>query len=215
MFRPKQRGMATAGQTLAGELVSRAPEAGREATRVPLADSPEWFSGLVHQHLRRVFGVLYRIVNNRADAQDLAQDVFLKAYQRRHQLRDPERALPWLLRIASNAGIDFQRARAVERVPEAWTEELEPGPPAPSPEQALVQHERQQLLREALKVLAPKERTALVLRDLEGLSGAEVARALGCSEITVRTHIASARIKLRRYLEKAGRRPAPQGQEIS
>jgi len=207
--------MATAGQTLAGELVSRAPEAGREATGVALADSPEWFAGLVRQHLRRVFAVLYRIVNNRADAQDLAQDVFLKAYQRRHQLRDLERALPWLLRIASNAAIDFRRARAVERVPEAWTEELEPGSPAPSPEQALVQHERQQLLREALKVLAPKERTALVLRDLEGLSGAEVARALGCSEITVRTHIASARIKLRRYLEKAGRRPAPQRQEIS
>lgn len=206
MFRPKDQGMAAAGQTLAGELVSRATDEGREPAGVCLADSPEWFSGLVRQHLRRVFAVLYRMVNNRADAQDLAQDVFLKAYLRRRQLRDPERALPWLLRIASNAAIDFQRARAVQRVPEAWNQELEPGPLGPSPEQQLVRQERERQLHEALRVLAPKERAAIVLRDLEGLGSAEVARVLGCSQITVRTHIASARIKLRRYLTKVQRR---------
>lgn len=206
--------MATAGQTLAGEVVSRAAEAGCDRPAGSLTDSPEWFSGLVQQHLGRVFGVLYRMVGNCADAQDLAQDVFLKAYLRRRQLRDPERVLPWLLRIASNAAIDFRRARAVAPVSEEWNEELHPGPLAPSPEQQLVREERERRLREALQVLSPKQRAAIVLRDLEGLSGAEVAQALGCSQITVRTHIANARIKLRRALLKSQRMAPKEEQEI-
>lgn len=205
MDRPKQQGMATAGETLAGKIVSQRGGEDRALAAAFPADASEWLSGLVQQHLRRVFAVLYRIVGNRADAQDLSQEVFLKAFQRRHQLRDPERVLPWLLRIASNAAIDFQRARAVQRDPQPWSEELHSGPPGPSPEHLLVQQEREQRLHDALKVLSPKERAAIVLRDLEGMSGAEVARTLGCSQITVRTHIASARIKLRRFLSRKER----------
>ena len=208
MSRPKQREMATVGETLTGRVASGAIVDSRAATSVSVTDSPDWFAELVQQHLRRVFAVLYRMVGNRADAQDLAQEVFLKGFQRRHQLRDPDRALPWLLRIAANAAIDFQRARAVARLPEAWNQELEPGPLAPSPEQQLVLQEREERLHQALRVLSPKERAAIVLRELEGLSGPEVARALGCSQITVRTHIASARIKLRRVLQKTQARVA-------
>ena len=214
MDRPKQREMATAGETLAGRVPSGAVAEARQATAVSVTDSPEWFSELVRYHLRRVFALLYRMVSNHADAQDLAQEVFLKAFQRRHQLRDPDRALPWLLRIAANTAIDFQRGRAAERRTEAWSEELEPSSLAPSPEQQLVWQERERRLHEALRVLSPKERAAIVLRDLEDLTGAEVARALGCSQITVRTHIASARIKLRRVLEKTQARVAHPAKEI-
>ena len=198
MDRPKQRGMVTAGETLAGEILPRAVEGARTSAPVS-GDATDWFAGLIEQHLRRVFAVLYRTVGNSADAQDLAQEVFLKAFQRRHQLRDPDRVLPWLLRIAANAAIDFQRARAAQRQ-DAWDDTLEPQSPEISAESRLVQQERQKRLHRALRLLSPKERAAIVLRDLEGLSGAEVAGALGCSQITVRAHIASARIKLRRIL---------------
>ena len=207
MDRPKQREMATAGETLAGRVAPGAVAEASQSSAVSV-DSPKWFSELVGYHLRRVFALLYRMVGNRADAQDLAQEVFLKAFQRRHQLRDPDRALSWLLRIASNTAIDFQRGRAAERRTEACSGELEPESLLPSPEQQLVWQEREQRLHEALRTLSPKERAAIVLRDLEGLSGAEVARALGCSQITVRTHISSARIKLRRVLEKTQARVA-------
>jgi len=198
MDRPKQRGMVTAGETLAGEILPRAVEGGRTPPLVS-AEATDWFAGLVAQHLRRVFAVLYRMVGNSADAQDVAQEVFLKAFQRQQQLRDPERVLPWLLRIAANAAIDFQRARAAQRQ-EPWDDTLEPRSPEISPESRLLQQERQRRLHRALRLLSPKERAAIVLRDLEGLSGAEVAGALGCSRITVRAHIASARVKLRRIL---------------
>jgi RNA polymerase sigma-70 factor (ECF subfamily) len=190
--------MTTAGETLAGEILPRAMEGGRTSAPV-LAEATDWFAGLVQQHLRRVFAVLYRIVGNSADAQDLAQDVFLKAFQRRQQLRDPDRVLPWLLRIAANAAIDFQRSRTAERQ-DPWDDTLEPRSPEISAESRLVQEERGKRLHRALRLLSPKERAAIVLRDLEGFSGAEVAGALGCSRITVRAHIASARIKLRRIL---------------
>ena len=192
--------MVAAEETLG--MAPRAAEAARESPPVSQADSPEWFPELMRQHLRRVFAVLYRIVDNRADAQDLAQEVFLKAFLRRHQLRDPERALPWLLRIASNAAIDFRRSRTALHASEAWNEDAPPGFPPPSAEQQMIQDERERRLHQALQILSPKERAAIVLRDLEGLTGAEVARNLGCSQITVRTHIASARIKLRRFLGK-------------
>lgn len=202
--------MAAAQDTVADEMVSSLAEQERGAAAMSSVDSPEWFSGLVKQHLRRVYGMLYRMVGHREDAQDLAQDVFLKAYQRRHQLREAARVLPWLLRIASNAAIDFQRSRAVTRFPEEWNDDLQTDAGPLSPEQQLLRDERGQRLHRALRLLSPKERAAIVLRDLEGLSGIEVARALGCSPITVRTHIASARMKLRRALSAPRRERAPE-----
>jgi RNA polymerase sigma-70 factor (ECF subfamily) len=200
--------MATAGEPLAGEMAALAAGVDRtpaEVRRGGPGEEAEWLAGLVHQHLRRVFSVLYRVVGNRADAQDLSQDVFLKAYERRGQLRDPGRVLPWLLRIASNAAIDFQRSRTAQGPADSLDDSFELRSPELSPEHLAVREERERRLHQALRRLGPKERAAIVLRDLEGLSGAEVAQALGCSQITVRTHIASARIKLRRYLKEGAR----------
>lgn len=200
MIRPQKAGMATAEGTLAGKAVSAAAEEMRPSAAGAPAGA-EWFTALVERHLGRVLTLLNRIVGNYADAQDIAQEVFLKAYQRQHQLRDPERVRAWLMRIASNAAIDFLRARGAEGTCRTLNEQVDTGPPVPSPEQQYVRDERQRRLHDALRLLAPKERAAIVLRDLEGLSGPEVAKALGCSPVTVRTHIASARIKLRRFFE--------------
>jgi RNA polymerase sigma-70 factor (ECF subfamily) len=167
-----------------------------------------WFAPLVRSHSRRVFGLLYRMVGNAGDAQDLTQDVFLKAWVHREQLRDPARAISWLLRIAANAAIDFQRARLPHRTGASLDDErhgeLRDSMRAPGlePQEEALRSERHRRLWAALKVLSPKERAAVVMRDLEGLPNQEVAAALGCSMITVRTHIASARIKMRKHLLK-------------
>ena len=153
-------------------------------------------------NLRRVFLLIYRMVGNVADAQDLTQEAFIKALQRREQLKDAEKAAHWLSRIATNTAIDFLRRHGratfvdLDELPEPLTSS-----PRESPEQLLLRGERLNYLEDGLRLLTARERAALLLRDVEGLPAEEVARQLNCSKATVRSHIANARIKFRRYME--------------
>ncbi len=156
----------------------------------------------VSDNLRRVFLQIYRIVGNVADAQDLTQEAFIKALQRQEQLKDEQKAAHWLSRIATNTALDFLRRHG--RVTMCEMDEA-PESPAESPEDILLRHEHRDYLEDGLRTLTSRERTALVLRDIEGLPAEEVARRLDCSKATVRSHIANARIKFRRYLAKRKR----------
>lgn len=164
-------------------------------------------SRFISDNLRRVFLLIYRIVGNVADAQDLTQEAFIKALQRQDQLKDAEKAAHWLSRIASNTAIDFLRRHGkvnfceIEKLAEPLRE------PSESPEQAVLRSEHRAYLEVGLEGLTARERTALILRDVEGLPAEEVARQLNCSKATVRSHIANARIKFRRYVEKNRRGP--------
>jgi RNA polymerase sigma-70 factor (ECF subfamily) len=71
-----------------------------------------------------------------------------------------------------------------------------------SPEQRVLRSERKERLDAGLKILTDRERTAILLRDVEDMPAEEVAERLQCSKATVRSHIANARVKLRRYLER-------------
>ena len=153
----------------------------------------------VQQHLRRVFLLIYRIVGNVDDAQDLAQETFIKALQRQGQLKDLEKAASWLSRIAANTAIDFLRRNKrmsftdVNELMETRTSEMD------TPEQLLLRGERKLHLDGGLAALTERERMALLLRDVEDMPAEQVARQMNCSMATVRSHIANARIKFRRY----------------
>jgi RNA polymerase sigma-70 factor (ECF subfamily) len=154
------------------------------------------------ENLRRIFLLIYRIVGNVADAQDLAQEAFIKALQRQDQLKDLDKAAHWLSRIASNTAIDFLRRHGKVNFCEIDTL-MEPlSETSASPEQAVLHTEHREYLQRGLAVLTERERTALILRDVEGLPAEEVARRLNCSKATVRSHIANARIKMRKYLDR-------------
>ena len=167
----------------------------------PLSSEQE--SRFVAENLRRVFLLIYRIVGNVADAQDLTQEAFIKALQRHDQLKDLDKAAHWLSRIASNTAIDFLRRSGrigfsdLEDLPEVYVSSRED-----SPEQRILRKEHRERLEEGLDVLTTRERTALLLRDVEDLPAEEVAARLNCSKATVRSHIANARVKLRRHFEK-------------
>lgn len=167
-------------------------------------------SRFISDNLRRIFLLIYRIVGNVADAQDLTQEAFIKALQRQDQIKDLEKATHWLSRIASNTAIDFLRRHGKVNFCEidALVEPLRE--PRESPEQALLRREHKLYLEDGLKTLTERERTALILRDVEGLPAEEVALRLNCSKATVRSHIANARIKFRRYVEK-NERPERRG----
>ena len=160
---------------------------------------------IVSDNLRRIFLLIYRIVGNVADAQDLTQEAFIKALQRQDQLKDIDKAAHWLSRIASNTAIDFLRRNGKVNFCEIDTL-IEPlSEPSESPEQAVLRTEHRSYLERGLTVLTERERTALLLRDVEGLAAEEVAAQMNCSKATVRSHIANARIKFRRYMEKTRR----------
>ncbi len=153
-------------------------------------------------HLKRIFLLIYHIVGNVEDAQDLAQETCIKALQRRGQLRDLAKAGHWLSRIASNTAIDFLRRHG--RAASISLDDLARPLRAPAeldPEQQLLRAERVRGLQAGLSRLTERERLALLLRDVEDLPAEEVAGVLNCGTATVRSHIANARVKFRRYLE--------------
>jgi RNA polymerase sigma-70 factor (ECF subfamily) len=167
-----------------------------------LQSAQELQNRFISEHLRRIFLLIYRIVGNVADAQDLTQEAFIKALQRQDQLKDIDKAAHWLSRIASNTAIDFLRRNGKVNFCEIDTL-IEPlSEPSESPEQAVLRSEHRAYLEQGLTVLTERERTALLLRDVEGLPAEEVASQMNCSKATVRSHIANARIKFRRYIER-------------
>jgi RNA polymerase sigma-70 factor (ECF subfamily) len=192
--------MATTIAAVEGWMSERAdpavPELGLELAQ-------EQQNRFISENLRRIFLLIYRIVGNVADAQDLTQEAFIKALQRQEQLKDLEKAAHWLSRIATNTAIDFLRRHGrvsfceIDDLPEPVT-----APPAQSPEQMVLRAERREYLEAGLQSLTERERTALLLRDVEGLPAEEVAAHLNCSKATVRSHIANARTKFRRYLQR-------------
>jgi RNA polymerase sigma-70 factor (ECF subfamily) len=155
----------------------------------------------VQANLRRIYLIVYRILGNVEDAQDVTQDVFIKALQRREQLKDLEKAAHWLSRIASNAAIDHLRRRRRVTFTEL-DEPLQNSIPAvdESSEDRVLRAEERDRLQGVLAQLTPRERAALVLRDVEDLPAEEVARVLNCGKATVRSHIANARIKFKRLM---------------
>jgi len=164
-------------------------------------------SRFVSENMRRVFLLIYRIVGNVSDAQDLTQEAFIKALQRQDQLKDLDKAAHWLSRIASNTAIDFLRRAG--RVSFSDLDEM-PEPVAvsamESPEQTVLRTERREYLEAGLDILTDRERMALLLRDVEDLPAEEVAARLQCSKATVRSHIANARVKLRKHFARLQKR---------
>jgi RNA polymerase sigma-70 factor, ECF subfamily len=156
----------------------------------------------VAENQRRIFRQIYRMVGNVHDAQDLTQEAFIKALQRQEQLKDELKAAHWLSRIATNTALDFLRRHG--RVSFCEITDA-PASHIDTPEAAVLRTEQREWLAEGLDRLTPRERAALVLRDMEDLPAEEVAARLDCSKATVRSHIANARTKLKKFAERRKR----------
>src|ERR1700746_737064 len=126
-----------------------------------LAENLERQNRFVADNLRRIFVQIYRIVGNAADAQDLAQETFIKALQRQDQLKDDQKAAHWLSRIATNTALDFLlRHGGVTHGELKPARELS----SDSPEQILLRAEHHEYLADGLRLLSPRERAAILLR---------------------------------------------------
>jgi RNA polymerase sigma-70 factor, ECF subfamily len=156
-------------------------------------ESARPFEQIVAEHQRMVVGTAYRLLGRMEDAQDAAQEVFLRLLKHGDRIQgDPK---PWLYRVTVNICNDHYRRRV--RVAE-----IDPRRPDPSPgaDHAIELDDRKRLLMEGLQTLPERERAAVVLRDVEGLSTREVAEILGVEEVTVRSQISIARVKLAKFV---------------
>ncbi len=130
-----------------------------------------------------------------ADAEDLAQDVFIQAFRQLAAYRAEAKFSSWLYRIAVNQCLNWKkRQERRERLHTdwGWHQETAGGPDG----------RRMQQVQDALMKLNPKQRAAVILTTYDGLNHAEAARALGCSETTVSWRLFAARARLKKILSR-------------
>jgi len=156
---------------------------------------------------RRVARVAWRILGNREDARDATQEVFMRAFKYLHRFDSAQGFHGWLYRITVNVCRDMQRKSRPYEDKHAVSlntqcSMLDARTAADDTEAIAVQAQRRTIVARALDTLPEKERAAIVLRDLEGLSTEEVARVLGSSQATVRSQISTARAKIKLYCER-------------
>ena len=160
------------------------------------------FADIVVRYERQLFRTAVRLLGHREDAQDAVQEVFLRLYRYLDRFDESRELEPWLYRITVNVCRTIGKKRKKTVVVELDKAPAEAVASAARGEAAVELDEQRQIVVEGLKRLAEKERAALVLRDIEGLSTREVACILGSSETTVRTQISRARVKMKRYRDR-------------
>lgn len=181
------------------------PSPDERSDREQAAAEEEWLAPsweeIVREHTDRVYRLAYRLTGNRADAEDLTQEVFVRVFRSLHSYR-PGTFAGWLHRITTNLFLDGQRRKkrirfdalgpAVERIA-ATTD-------AGSPERRYEHDNLDRDIQDALDGLKPQYRAAVVLCDIEGLSYEEIAEVLDISMGTVRSRIHRGRAQLRHTL---------------
>ncbi|PYQ30659.1 MAG: sigma-70 family RNA polymerase sigma factor [Acidobacteria bacterium] len=144
---------------------------------------------------RRVAQIAWRILGDAEEVKDAMQETFLRLFRYLGKFDEKKDFVAWLSRITVNACIDLRRRRR----PTAPLPELTFD--AASIEDVLIQRSNRALLTQAIDTLAPRERAAILLRDVEGLPTDEVAAAMGNNIATVRVQLSRARAKLRKIIE--------------
>lgn len=167
----------------------------QEARLVDLARQGDQgaFGSLVTRYERRLLRVIQQFVRDVDLSEDLAQETFLRAYERLGQFDPARRFGPWLFRIGVNLTLDYLRRRKRRgwlSLFSEWQTDRDPDPACADPREAL---DLQQEVRRVLEQIPETYRTVLVLRDLENFSSSEVAAILGRKEATIRWRLAEAR----------------------
>jgi RNA polymerase sigma-70 factor (ECF subfamily) len=166
------------------------------------------FEQLIDSYQRKVLSTAWRLLGNQEDARDAAQEVFLRVYKYLGGFRTDQDFAGWLYRIIVNVCRDQMRKRGRPELFTSFEAEQQLGSfeavvSAEDVEADLIRSQQRAMIADALSTLSKKERAALVLRDLEGLTTEEVARVLGSSQTTVRSQISSARAKIKQYRDRA------------
>ncbi|MEI8381742.1 MAG: sigma-70 family RNA polymerase sigma factor [Planctomycetota bacterium] len=170
-----------------------------------LAGRREAFGQLVERYQHRLYHGLLHALGSAEDAQDIAQEAFVHAFEKLSSFKGEAAFYSWLFRIALNASVSARRkTRRMSASVETRRDEsgLEPTDenPASEPSYAMDVSDRQRLVRQALSELSEEFRTALVLKEMDGMSYEEIAEVIEVPLGTVRSRIHRARLELRAKL---------------
>ncbi|GIH13380.1 RNA polymerase subunit sigma-70 [Rugosimonospora africana] len=173
----------------------------------PSDERAVWLRRSFDQHRGELHRHCYRLAGNVADADDLVQETFLRAWRSRDRFEGRASARTWLYRIATNIFLDSRKAASHRTVPSGdpleWSTELGPYPDtllADDPQTGLAARETVELaLIAALRYLPPRQRAAFVLRDIHGWTPQEIATALGTAVPAANSLLQRARGTLRRH----------------
>jgi len=167
------------------------------------------FEDLVNRYERKIFRLAQHITQNNEDAQDVAQEAFLKAFEHLGEFQGNSRFYTWLVRIAVNQALMKLRKRhnkdvsldeEIDGEDNSMPREIEDW--GPSPEQKFAQSELAGILTQVIGELDPSFRVVFQLRDIDELSTEETAEALGLSVPAVKSRLLRARLKLREKLNR-------------
>jgi RNA polymerase sigma-70 factor, ECF subfamily len=177
----------TADKARLEDLVAR----GRAGEMTALEAIYEMFKG-------PVFGLVYRHAQDRAAAEDLLQDVFLKVFSHMREVRDASTFPAWVYRIALNTAYSHLRQKRTQAGKVVPLADVEGRVEEPGTEP--VERDLQGPLEEAIQALAPRLRTVFVLHDIQGFKHVEIARTIGCAIGTSKSQLFKARLKVRAHL---------------
>ncbi len=172
----------------------------QECIRQSLAGKPEAFAVLVQRHQRMIHSLTYRITGSLTDAEDLAQETFVRAWQHLDSFQGEAKFSTWLCRIAMNTSLNWRRREGRRHeVHQTWASHaLNDGAPQDS---GTGSSELNHRVQAALDRLPAKQRAAIALTVYQEMDHGEAARVLGCAEATVSWRVFSARRKLKRWLK--------------
>jgi len=156
------------------------------------------FTRVVEKYERPVFNLCYRMLGNAGDAEDAAQETFLRAYKSLNRYDRTRSFITWLLSIASHYCIDQLRKRrftsfSIDDEDHAWLVLADPGP---NPEKSFTTSEKQAQVQELLETLGPKDRSAVIMRYWYNYSYEEIAEALSLTISAVKSRLHRARKEL-------------------
>lgn len=182
-----------------GESTQCDPVAGRDTIRRALRGDDAAFQEIVHLYGRRLYAIAYGVVQDAAEAEDVVQETFLKAYAHRRTVRDPEKFPAWLFQTARNRACDMQRKHRPDSMAhdgQGFEEIADKGVPCPSAN--LHAAERNDAVQRLLNTLPENHRIAITLRFMEEMDYREIEETMGINHGTVRGLLARAMKTLRK-----------------
>ena len=184
------------------EALSREAAEIARLVRLTLGGDSAAFEQIIVRYETRVMTTAARLLGTRDDARDVAQEVFLRAFKYLNRLDLQKPIEPWLMRITVNFCRDTARRRQRRRDTFVEMDGPETIDQSPDPYDGLARKQERVILQRALDSLPEKERLAIILRDVEGLSTAEVALILRSSETTVRSQVSRGRLRLKAAIDR-------------